>query len=96
MTAKALHRRLDGAFAARVRALLEDEFGGYYAGFEDYLTSDCPWHEWRFGGSLGTGGKLHFNARKLYVGCYPEDRTAVNDGLIDSVNTRLEAMLRGL
>lgn len=86
---------LERETAARVRGLLEETFGGYYTAFEDYMTSDLPWHEWRFQGSLGFGGKLHFNGMRLYVGCYPEDRTPENDALIDRVNSRLREMHGG-
>lgn len=78
--------------AADVHGLLEETFGGYYTGFEDYVTSDLPWHEWRFGGTLGFGGKLHLSPLRMYVGCYPEDCTPENDALIERVNRRLAEM----
>lgn len=72
---------LTHAEAVVARELVEAEFGpGYWDGFDAYMTSGGPLHEWRFGGQLGFGGKVrlgHFtpNGRKLYVDCYPEDAT---------------------
>jgi hypothetical protein len=84
---------LDKATAARIEELLSEIFGGFYDGFEHYVTQPCQWgHEWRFGGQLGFGGKFHmvdgFRPR-MYVSCYPEDQTPERLVLIATVNAEL-------
>ena len=49
------------------------------------------WIEWRFGGSLGFGGKV-WNNGNFYVTCYSEDRTPERDAMIDAANIRLSAL----
>jgi hypothetical protein len=87
---------LDAATANRVERLLSDEFGGFYDGFERYVTTPNQWgHEWRFGGTLGFGGKLHVNSlgSGLRVSCYPEDETPERRDAIDRVNAELARLV---
>lgn len=80
--------------AERVRLLIEDSFGpGYWDGFQGYVCEDLPWHEWRFGGQLGFGGKVHLSGGRLYVSAYPEDTTYLLRKRIDKLNERLARVL---
>ncbi len=51
-------------------------------------------HEYRFMGSLGTGGKLYTYSPRpgAYVGCYPEHRTPERSAIIAAVNLRLDEL----
>lgn len=89
------HSSLTEDQAAAVMHMVEAEFGpGYWTGFVDYLTSDLPWHEWRFGGLLGFGGKVHWNGRRLYVSCYPGDDDGYEVRVL-RLNEKLEEIARG-
>lgn len=49
--------------------------------------------EWRFGGSLGSGGKLYFFGRRSpWVGCYREHETPERLAIIKRTNARLAAL----
>ena len=50
------------------------------------------WTEWRFGGPLGFGGKVWFNAGRWYVSCYPEDRKAKQERIIEKTNAALDKL----
>lgn len=82
--------------AEKVRLIVDDAFGGYWLGFQGYICEPQQFggHEWRFQGQLGFGGKLHLNGARLYVGCYPGDRTPGLDREIDRVNEALAAVAR--
>lgn len=82
--------------ADRVRRIVEDEFGpGYWDGFQRYMVEDDPHgKEWRFGGQLGFGGKVHFTGRRLYVSAYPFDLDEDLEQAILVVNERLEQAWR--
>lgn len=54
------------------------------------LWPDCG--EYRFMGSLGFGGKVWSNRGRLYVTCYPEDRTPERQAAIDWANARLATL----
>lgn len=44
---------------------------------QDYVHKAYSIHgEFRFGGSLGFGGKIYFNSCQCYVSNYPEDSTS--------------------
>lgn len=45
--------------------------------------------EHRFGGFLGSGGKLRYDRQRVYVDCYPEDETDERRDLIGRVNDLL-------
>jgi len=45
--------------------------------------------EWRFQGALGFGGKIWHMNGDLYVNCYPEDRNAERDMMVERANARL-------
>jgi hypothetical protein len=67
--------------------------------FVRYLTERVglfgSW-EYRFSGSLGFGGKLHYNGfRGAYVTCYPEDLTDERQATIDKVNEQLAEIAPG-
>lgn len=81
--------------AERVRCMVEAEFGpGHWEGFQRYMCDSDPYHgkEWRFGGQLGTGGKVHLINGRLYVSGYAED---VTDDLRERLR-RINDELRGL
>lgn len=82
--------------AIRACEIVEKHFGpGYWDGFFAYVTEPLPWHEWRFGGQLGFGGKLCMNATgRLYVSCYPEDSDPLTDEEILQVNRKLEEVVQ--
>lgn len=55
--------------------------------------------EFRFQGALGFGGKIWADRiqPRMWVSCYPEDRTPERDAMIDRANQRLDAInVRGL
>lgn len=83
--------------AISVQTFLGMTAGGFYDGFVDYMATPVEHgHEWRFGGVLGFGGKLHLSRRGLYVTAYPEDLTPENRKLIDAINDRLRESVRPL
>ena len=60
--------------------------------FVHYLVTPDSLSSWeyRFIGTLGFGGKLHWNGRTApRVSCYPEDRTEGRDARIRVVNDML-------
>lgn len=85
--------------AEAIRALIDDLAGpGYWDGFQRYMVEpDRHGKEWRFGGTLGFGGKLHFNAGRLYVSAYPEDiaRFPAIEGVVDEINMALWGLMHG-
>jgi hypothetical protein len=52
--------------------------------------------EWRFGGSLGFGGKFWRNAGRFYVSCYPEDATKTRKKNIAKVDAALKTLAETL
>ena len=55
-----------------------------------YLTHSYSFHEYRFMGSLGSGGKLYWDGRNTpRVGCYSEDDTDERLDAIIAANNRL-------
>lgn len=48
--------------------------------------------EWRFQGLLGFGGKFWRNDGRYYISCYPEDRTAERDAIVEKVNELLKEL----
>ena len=64
--------------------------------FIDYLVNhwECQDVEWRFGGSLGFGGKLYYNNNGLYVNCYSEDLNPKREQILQNTNSALR-MLNG-
>ncbi len=49
--------------------------------------------EWRFCGLLGFGGKFRTDHDRVYVDCYPEDRTPERDALMEKINQLLKEMV---
>ena len=82
---------LDRDDAWYVLGFVDGMFGpGYWDGFIDYITDPVSFgHEWRFGGQLGTGGKVCRNSQRVYVTCYPEHETPELRELMDRANARL-------
>lgn len=80
--------------AERVRLIVSETCGsGYWLGFQAYAVEPQQWHEWRFQGKLGFGGKLHINAhRGVYVTAYPEDLTPERQAMIDKANDKLASI----
>lgn len=64
------------------------------ADFIRYHTERAhPHSEWRFRGALGFGGKLYRTPGRMWVDCYPGDRTAERAAVIREVNARIAAMV---
>jgi hypothetical protein len=91
----------DGALTAEqvdtVFTILVEECGARpdMAGEFRHLWPEC--REFRFGGSLGFGGKVYAGSRfeSPYVGQYPEDATVASRAAIERANTRIaEATFR--
>jgi hypothetical protein len=57
-----------------------------------YTLSDRPPTEWRFGGTLGFGGKFWRANDKWYVTCYREDGSVERQKTIDEANASLAAL----
>jgi hypothetical protein len=53
-----------------------------------------PTSEWRFGGTLGFGGKFWPNDGDPYVTCYPEDMTEKRAETVAAVNKLLKEIPR--
>lgn len=92
---------MDQQIAHQVWGLLVAEAGAAERDRQVFVRYLCtPDHlnswEYRFIGTLGFGGKLHYNTyRGAYVSCYPEDRTADLAALIDRLNERLAVIAPG-
>lgn len=56
-----------------------------------YIFPGCI--EFRFMGSLGFGGKVHWTGGRLYVSCYSEDRTPERAAIVERANTKLSALV---
>ncbi len=60
--------------------------------FVGYIVTPARFgHEYRFGGLLGTGGKIYSYSPRpgFYLACYPEDRTAERTAILDAINAEL-------
>lgn len=79
--------------ADRIVAVLRYECGLVHpdAGNEvrAWIVAGSPGVEYRFGGSLGFGGKLWMKPGELRVSCYKEDRTSERDATIARANILL-------
>lgn len=84
------------SFYNRVYDVLVEHAGAHehYREFyvADALREQRPLIEWRFCGKLGFGGKVWRNDGRVYVTCYPEDRTQDRAEIIDRVNSLLSEM----
>jgi len=58
------------------------------------FLGDDPTHEWRFQGHLGFGGKFWRNDGRIYVSCYPEDRTPKLGKLVEKLNGLLNELVQ--
>lgn len=91
------NRPLTAAQAHAIMAILQAEVGASLDedNVNDFVfefTGNKPTSNWRFGGSLGFGGKFHFPG--LNVNCYPEDETPQRRSAIDKANARLSELKR--
>lgn len=59
--------------------------------FVYHMTRDCQ--EFRFGGDLGSGGKLYNNSNGVYVAYYTEDTTPEREAMQTLANQRLKTLL---
>src|SRR5688572_1078314 len=90
--------------AERAADIVSEECGARYQGSDVWDRRDREafvryfvepgFHEWRFIGALGFGGKLYLNCGRLRVSCYSEDRTPQRDAMIERANERLAVVLR--
>lgn len=69
-----------------------DSSGHGWLSFKSYVTDEHSWHEFRFMGVLGFGGKLYINRASIHVACYPEDRNPERDRRIKLANEKLAAL----
>lgn len=80
-----------------VYSVLATHAGAHEAYRDDFvraaLQENHPWTEWRFGGIFGFGGKVWRNDGRIYISCYPEDRTPERAAVIEKVNTLLKELL---
>lgn len=53
------------------------------------MTEEKPSNEFRFGGLLGSGGKL-FIGKPPYVSCYQEDSNIFRENIIEQTNQELK------
>lgn len=85
----------DRAFYDAVYTILVDEAGAYAGSREreDFIRAYCdnmhPATEYRFGGSLGGGGKFWRGCDWFHVSCYREDETPQRLATIEKVNVLL-------
>ena len=63
------------------------------AGFLRYLCDGAGWHEWRFCGSLGFGGKFYSDGARQRVSCYPEDETPKRKAAIAIMQRKIDALV---
>lgn len=58
-----------------------------------YLAEDANgYHEWRFCGNLGFGGKFKNTGNRWYVTCYGEDDTPERSEMIRKADVKLEVL----
>jgi hypothetical protein len=72
-----------------------DSSGHGWESFRRYVTTEHPWHEFRFCGALGFGGKLHLSQSSVVVSRYPEDSTPERDRRVRLANEKLSALVDG-
>ena len=62
-----------------------------HSDFISYLIEDNRFgHEYRFMGSLGSGGKFHTSWNKWSISCYRENETPERLKVIELVNSKLQ------
>lgn len=62
----------------------------FVSNFTAKIARTANTREYRFGGSLGFGGKFYFTPKRWYVACYPEDETPERLAAITRANVRLK------
>lgn len=63
---------------------------------EEFMQHWPECREFRFQGALGFGGKVYSDPGRVYVTCYPEDKTAQRKRRIAVANARLAALLSAM
>lgn len=66
---------------------------GANADWQGFDQSFPACREFRFGGSLGFGGKVWCDHGRVYVTCYPEDETPERLDIISTANVLLERIM---
>lgn len=56
------------------------------------IQIEHPYHEYRFCGNLGFGGKFWRTSGQFYISCYPEDETVSSLETISKVNKTLREL----
>lgn len=83
------------AFALRIWSVLCEYVGASLAdqdNFVQHMAGNDPPSEWRFGGTLGFGGK--FYPAEMAVRCYPEDETPARLAAIRNANVALARLAK--
>lgn len=83
---------IEPARAHRIYDLLVREAGARESQRDDFVAyvSTHAHTEWRFGGSLGFGGKFWNSSERYYVTCYPDEETPERRAIVQRVNEALE------
>src|SRR5580692_5488051 len=89
-------REITETLANRIYEILVNECGAY-EGHRSYFCSFIidGGTEYRFRGYLGFGGKLYVESRNVRISCYPEDRSAFRDTLINNAMLKLHELANG-
>jgi hypothetical protein len=75
--------------------ILFEECGASTGDVRDQFLHHFPrCREFRFMGSLGFGGKVHWSGGRLYVTCYAENYTPERRDAMQRANDRLHALVK--
>ena len=81
--------------AEQIYNVLVNEGGAREKEREDfirYITDEQDTHEWRFGGTLGSGGKLYVNISGVYVQYYQESTSPAREKIVDIMNAKIDKL----
>lgn len=90
----AVHKMEAVNFWQTIWKVLIDEAGASEYDDMGFSSLAGDFTEWRFRGKLGFGGKVwHASfSHKVYISCYPEDRTPERIEIIERVNIILQEL----
>ena len=78
----------------KIWQILEEHAGAYPNNKDNFLANWPECTEYRFCGSLGFGGKIWHNCRKVYINCYSEDLNPKKQKVIDKVNGLIQEIIQ--